>query len=77
MQNGSGEEEDWERGPKVGSRDHPNTIKLRMKAVGLATLSSLLVVFGVVKVRGGYTFMDAVSIILSGASVLGSRFRKL
>lgn len=47
--------------PKPGERDHPATIRRRMKAVGVATALSLGGVWGVVKVQGGYTFVQAVS----------------
>lgn len=48
-------------GPELGSRDHPDTIKSRMKAVGVATASSLICVWGVVKAIGGYSALEAVS----------------
>lgn len=48
-------------GPEPGSRDHPDTIKSRMKAVGVATASSLICVWGVVKALGGYSALEAVS----------------
>ena len=48
------------RGPEVGSRDHPETIRLRMKAVGLATLACLAGVWCVVKDASGLRFFAAV-----------------
>jgi prenyl protein peptidase len=48
------------RGPEVGSRDHPDTIRLRMKAVGLATLASLGGVWYVAKTTLGSSFSTAV-----------------
>ena len=47
--------------PEVGSRDHPETIKIRMKAVGVATSLSLFGIFWVVKDTGNYTWQQAVS----------------
>lgn len=48
-------------GPEVGSRDHPDTIRLRMKAVGLATLASLGGVWYVVKNVSGTSPRSSVS----------------
>lgn len=49
-------------GPAVGSRDHPETILRRMKAVGTATILSIGGVFYVVKTSGSYlSWLDAVS----------------
>lgn len=47
--------------PEVGSRDHPETIKIRMKAVGVATSLSLSGILWVVKDTGSYTWGQAVS----------------
>jgi hypothetical protein len=47
-------------GPKPGDRDHPETIKRRMRAVGLATAGSILGVWIVVKHVGGYTARQSV-----------------
>ena len=56
------DEMDAERdaGPKIGSRDHPTTIRMRMRAVGLATASNMLVVLAVVKVLAGCSWTAAV-----------------
>ena len=48
-------------GPEVGSRDHPDTIRLRMKAVGIATVASLGGVWYVVKQASDLSFRSAVS----------------
>lgn len=50
-----------EPGPALGSRDHPETIKRRMKAVGAATLLSIGGVWYVVKETGRYSGSEAVS----------------
>jgi prenyl protein peptidase len=47
--------------PEVGSRDHPETIKIRMKAVGVATGLSLFGIYWVVKQTGGYIWGQTVS----------------
>lgn len=47
--------------PQVGSRDHPDTIRVRMKAVGTATVLSLLGVFWTIKHFGSYQWTAAVS----------------
>jgi prenyl protein peptidase len=47
--------------PEVGSRDHPATIRIRMRAVGIATGLSLLGIYYVVKQTGNYGWNDAVS----------------
>ena len=52
---------DEEKRPERGSRDHPDTIRSRMKAVGLATAVSLMGVWWVVKDAEGCTGMTAVS----------------
>ena len=46
--------------PRRGSRDHPDTIRMRMKAVGVATLGSVLGVWWVVGVTGEYNPIQAV-----------------
>jgi len=48
-------------GPEVGSRDHPDTIRLRMRAVGIATVASLGGVWYVVRQASGLSFRSAVS----------------
>ncbi|GFZ43701.1 hypothetical protein JCM24511_01421 [Saitozyma sp. JCM 24511] len=55
-------------GPKPGDRDHPETIKRRMTAVGLATAGSILGVWIVVKHVGGYTARQSIrpTLILLG-----------
>jgi prenyl protein peptidase len=47
--------------PEVGSRDHPATIKMRMRAVGIATGLSLFGIYYVVKTTGDYGWKEAVS----------------
>jgi prenyl protein peptidase len=47
--------------PEVGSRDHPATIRIRMRAVGIATGLSLFGIYYVVKQTGNYGWQDAVS----------------
>jgi prenyl protein peptidase len=47
--------------PEVGSRDHPATIRIRMKAVSTATGLSLAGVYWMVKQTGQYTWSQAVS----------------
>ena len=47
--------------PEVGSRDHPETIKIRMKAVGVATSLSLFGILWVVKDTGNYAWGQAVT----------------
>lgn len=47
--------------PEVGSRDHPATIKIRMRAVGIATGLSLFGMYCVVKNTGNYGWKEAVS----------------
>ena len=47
--------------PEVGSRDHPATIKIRMRAVGIATGLSLFGIYYVVKQTGNYGWKEAVS----------------
>jgi len=47
--------------PEVGSRDHPATIKVRMRAVGIATGLSLFGIYYVVKQTGNYEWKEAVS----------------
>lgn len=49
------------REPEVGSRDHPDTIRARIRAVGIATLLSVGGILCVVKGQGGYTWSQAVS----------------
>ena len=44
------------------TRDHPDVIRLRMKAVSISTLASLVIVYGVVLKIGGYTSFETVSI---------------
>ena len=46
--------------PLPGSRDHPDTIRLRIKAVGLATVGSVGAVLAMVWSVGGYGFVEAV-----------------
>jgi len=46
--------------PAVGSRDHPETIRLRLRAVQYATSLSLLGVYYVTKTSGAYTWSGAV-----------------
>lgn len=48
--------------PEVGSRDHPDTIRIRMKAVMAATAVSLAGVFWTVKNAGLYTWYRAVCV---------------
>ena len=48
--------------PEVGSRDHPATIKIRMRAVGIATGLSLFGIYYVVKDTGNYGWIEAVSL---------------
>lgn len=48
------------REPERGSRDHPETIRLRLRAVQLATTLSLAGVYYVTKTSGGYTWTGAV-----------------
>jgi prenyl protein peptidase len=50
--------------PEVGSRDHPETIKIRMKAVGVATGLSLFGIYWVVKQTGGYTWGQTVGYLV-------------
>jgi len=47
--------------PEVGSRDHPATIRIRMRAVGIATGLSLFGIYYVVKQTGNYGWKEAVS----------------
>jgi prenyl protein peptidase len=47
--------------PEVRSRDHPATIRIRMKAVTTATGLSLAGVYWMVKQTGQYTWAQAVS----------------
>lgn len=47
--------------PEVGSRDHPDTIRIRMKAVMGATAASLAGVLWTVKSAGLYDWLGAVS----------------
>ncbi|WVO17667.1 hypothetical protein L204_105364 [Cryptococcus depauperatus] len=54
---GSGMEGD---GPKLGNRDHPLTIKRRMKAAATSTLLSIGGIYGVVQYLGNYTMMGAI-----------------
>jgi len=49
--------------PEVGSRDHPATIKIRMRAVGIATGLSLFGIYYVVKQTGNYGWKESVSSI--------------
>lgn len=46
----------------LGHRDHPDTMRLRMRAVGLATRLSLAGVFWTIKRAGSYDFKSAVSL---------------
>lgn len=46
--------------PERGSRDHPETIRLRLRAVQLATTLSLAGVYYVTETSGGYTWTGAV-----------------
>ena len=46
--------------PERGSRDHPETIRLRLRAVQLATTLSLAGVYYVTKTSGEYTWTGAV-----------------
>jgi hypothetical protein len=46
--------------PEVGSRDHPATIRIRMRAVGIATGLSLFGIYYVVKQTGNYGWKEAV-----------------
>ena len=46
--------------PEPGSRDHPDTIRLRMKAVSVATAASIFGVWLLVKETGGYGLRRAV-----------------
>lgn len=54
-------EGDAPKAPEVGSRDHPATIKIRMKAVSTATGLSIAGVYLMVKQNGQYTWSRAVS----------------
>jgi len=49
------------RQPEVGSRDHQATIRIRMRAVGIATSLSISGIYYVVKQAGNYGWKDAVS----------------
>lgn len=48
-------------GPEVGSRDHPETIRIRLRAVGIATALSLAGVLWTVRDVGVYTWAASVS----------------
>jgi prenyl protein peptidase len=50
------------QGPVRGSRDHPDTIKWRMRAVGTATVGSVLCVGYITKTLGHYDVVASVSI---------------
>lgn len=49
--------------PEAGSRDHPATIRIRMRAVGIATGLSLFGIYYVVKQTGDYGWREAVSLL--------------
>lgn len=49
-------------GPPPGDRNHPDTMRRRMKAVSIATRLCLTTVLLVVKNTGRYSFQDAVSL---------------
>ena len=51
--------------PEVGSRDHPDTIRIRMKAVMGATAASLAGVLWTVKSAGFYSWLGAVRVLVS------------
>lgn len=60
--------------PRSGSRDHPDSIRRRIRGVGLATAGSLLGVWWVVKQAGSYKGIDAVcSWFEAGATAEASR----
>lgn len=49
-----------------GHRDHPDTMRLRMSAVGLATRLCLIGVYTTVKIAGNYTIKEAVGSTSTG-----------
>jgi prenyl protein peptidase len=49
-------------GPARGARDHPETIKIRIKAASLATIGTMLGVWYVVKNTGRYSLAESVSL---------------
>jgi hypothetical protein len=51
----------------VGHRDHPATMRMRMRAVSMATRLSVIGVFWTVKSVGGYDIRGAVRIVLECA----------
>ncbi|ORX34546.1 hypothetical protein BD324DRAFT_158918 [Kockovaella imperatae] len=65
------DDEEEDDAPKLGTRDHPTTIRLRMKAVGIATVSSLLIVWSVVKHLSGTSWTESLlpTIRLLGLSI--------
>lgn len=52
---------DAQRNIPVGHRDHPQTMRMRMKAVSMATRVSVGGVFWTIKSFGGYDVRSAVS----------------
>jgi prenyl protein peptidase len=60
--------------PEVGSRDHPATIRIRMRAVGRATGLSLFGIYYVVKQTGNYGWKEAVS---SPYHLIGAKAEKI
>jgi prenyl protein peptidase len=60
--------------PEVGSRDHPATIRIRMRAVGIATGLSLFGIYYVVKQTGNYGWKEAVS---SPYHLIGAKAEKI
>lgn len=51
-------------GPEVGTRDHPDTIRVRIKAVNIASIGSIGGVWWVVKSVGGYSAFSAVRLTI-------------
>ena len=49
---------------EVGSRDHPDTVRIRMKAVMGATAASLVGVLWTVKSAGLYSWLEAVRVLV-------------
>ncbi|TYJ51215.1 hypothetical protein B9479_008227 [Cryptococcus floricola] len=52
--------QDLETGPKVGSRDHPLTVRARMKAVSCSTLISILGVYATYEHASGSSFSESI-----------------
>ncbi|WVQ76461.1 hypothetical protein IAR50_006129 [Cryptococcus sp. DSM 104548] len=53
--------QDFETGPKLGSRDHPLTVRARMKAVSCSTLISILGVLVTYKHTSGSSFSGSIA----------------